>query len=94
MDVNTVINLVSGGAGAITVLVAVLIMIIAENGRLMTRVSHDEVVTGLRTTIADKDKQIEALTRAVDKERERADAGVLAAQNTRDLLQGLRKAIE
>lgn len=63
-------------------------------GKLITGISHREVIRAKDAVIADKDKQIDALTRAIEKERERGDAGILAAQLTREVMLGVRKAIE
>ena len=98
MNIDSISGLISGGIGAVTVLGIFLTLILA--GRLVTKDSHDEalvlkdaVIAVKDITIADKDKQIEVLTQAVGRERERADAGVLAANVAKDMMQGLRKVV-
>jgi hypothetical protein len=90
VSIDSLASLITGGIGAIAVLGIFLSLIVA--GKLLTRDAHNEIIQGLRDTIADKDRQIEVLAQAVQRERERGDAGVLAAQITRDVMQGIRKA--
>lgn len=90
MSVESLTSLFTGGISALGVLGIFVALILG--GRLITRGAHDEIVNGLQSTIADKNRQVELLTQAVQRERERGDAGVLAAQVTKDLVQGLRRA--
>jgi hypothetical protein len=83
-------SLVTGGIGAIAVLGIFLTLIVT--GRLIIKDSHDEVCEGYKAIIEDKDKQITDLTAALNRQQERADAGVLAARVTTDLVQSIRKA--
>jgi hypothetical protein len=90
VSVESLTSLFTGGISALGVLGIFVALILG--GRLITRGAHDEIVNGLQSTIADKNRQVELLTQAVQRERERGDAGVLAAQVTKDLVQGLRRA--
>lgn len=73
---------ITGAGGALVVLVVAVTLLLA--GRVMPRSTHDEIV-------ALKDKQIADLAAARDRERDRADAAVLAAQATKDVLLALHK---
>lgn len=82
MPIADVLPYLTGAGGAIAALTLGIYLLIS--GRLVPRGLHDEIV-------GQKDRQITDLTIARDKERERADAAVLAAQTTRDVLVALHK---
>lgn len=92
MPVSDLLPYLSGGGGALFALAFGIALILGH--KLVTNASHEEVIRGKDALIADKDRQIEALTLALARERERGDAGILAAQVTREVVQGIRKAVE
>lgn len=98
MSLQDVFPFVTGAGGAIFALMFGYVLLLA--GRLVTGHSHAEVVAGKDqiiaykdALIADKERQIAALTIANAHERERGDAGILAAQVTREVVEGIRKAV-
>jgi hypothetical protein len=76
----SVLPIITGAGGALVVLAIGLYLFIS--GKLMPTGMHKEIVS-------DKEKQIELLSAAYERERARADSAVLAAQTTRDVLQAL-----
>lgn len=73
---------VTGAGGALATMLFGLWLFLT--GRIIPKTTHDSIVVG-------KDRQISDLTEAVRTERQRADAAVLAAQTTRDVLQALHR---
>jgi hypothetical protein len=82
MPLSELLPWVTGAGGALAVLLLVQTLFVAD--KIMPTSRHKQ-------TVADKDKQIELLAAAVDRERVRGDAGVLAASTTRDILQALHR---
>lgn len=80
MTLQDILPLITGGAGGFAALI--IGMWLLGTGRFIPREVHRQIV-------GDKDKQISDLSQAVSRERQRADAGVLAAQAARDVLQAL-----
>lgn len=89
MSNSEIVNLISSG-GALGVMIVAFVLII--QGKFITQNSHKEIVAGKDQQIADKDQQIADYKVALQQERQRGDAGVLAANTARELVQGLRKA--
>ena len=84
MSPSEILAAVTGTGGALAVLLVVWWTFLT--GRAIPGVSHREVV-------ADKDRQISALTQALAAERTRADAGVLAAMTTNQVLSALHREV-
>lgn len=80
MTLADLIPLVTGAGGALVILVVAAWMFVT--GKIIPKPVHDKITD-------DKDKQIADLIQAVARERQRADAAVIAAEATRDLVQAL-----
>jgi len=90
VDAGSLTSLITGGVGALGVLAIVFSLIVA--GKLWTDNAHQAVVAGKDAIIADKDKQIADLIAAAQRHEERAEAGVLAAKVSAEVMEGFRKA--
>jgi hypothetical protein len=89
VDLKDLVPLITGGAGALVVFSFFTLLLVG--GRLIPKSSHDEVIEGRDQIIADKDRQIAMLNRAVDAERSRSEASTVAATAAKDVLQALRQ---
>jgi hypothetical protein len=82
MSLTDLLPLITGAGGGFVALIIGIYLL--STGKYIPEKTHD-------TIVADKDKQITDLNQAVLRERERAEAAVIAAQTTRDLLQALHR---
>jgi hypothetical protein len=92
MPLSSLVPLLTGGGGAVAALLLGYALLLS--GHLTTGRAHREVMRGLDMLVRDKDHQIDTLTMALARERERGDAAILAAQVTREVVAGIRKAVE
>jgi hypothetical protein len=92
MSLGDIFPYFTGAGGAIFALLLGWALLLG--GKIMTGRSHREVCAGKDALVADKDRQITALTLALSRERERADTMILTAHVTREVMEGVRKAVE
>lgn len=93
MALTDLVPLITGAGGALVVFAFFTLLLVG--GKLIPESLHAEIVEqvakGRDAVIADKDKQIADLNRAVDAERSRAEASTVAASATKDVLIALRR---
>jgi hypothetical protein len=92
MSPADVLPFVTGAGGALAVLVFGILLFVG--GKILTEKFHNQCMVDKDKVIADKDKQIDLLTRALDRERDRNEAGVLAAQTATTVLRALHQEVE
>lgn len=85
VSLSDVFPFVTGAGGALVVLLIAAWMFV--RGTIISQPVHDRIVE-------DKNRQISDLAQALTRERERADAAVLAAQTTKDILQALHREVQ
>jgi hypothetical protein len=91
MDLKDYLPFITGGAGALVVLLLWVGSFITT--RSITWKVHQAAMTAKDEVIADKNKQIDLMSRALDKERDRNEVGVLAAQTSVNVLRALHQEV-
>jgi hypothetical protein len=92
MEPTDILPFVTGAGGALFVLIFGLYLFVS--GKILPESVHDKAMDDKDVIITDKNKQIDLLTRALDRERDRNEAGVLAAQTATTVLRALHQEVE